>query len=139
MGVGVKIFKNVYIRNSLIVAALVLGYVYIYNILSVGVGVGHCPFKLVTGIPCPGCGGIRSTYQLLHGNVVDAVLINPLSILVNVFILLSVGWLVRDMFVGRDSYFTFMKNKRLGKSASIVAILVVIAVWVINIVRYFNN
>lgn len=28
-----------------------------------------CPFKLLTGWDCPGCGGIRMTHDLLHGQL----------------------------------------------------------------------
>lgn len=32
-----------------------------------------CPLKALTGIDCPGCGGLRSVNSLLHGDVVGAV------------------------------------------------------------------
>ncbi len=31
-----------------------------------------CLFKTVLGVPCPGCGSLRATHQLLHGNVAAA-------------------------------------------------------------------
>jgi hypothetical protein len=34
---------------------------------------GYCPFLFLTGIPCPGCGGLRATSDLLHGRFADAV------------------------------------------------------------------
>jgi hypothetical protein len=37
-----------------------------------------CPFLAVTGLQCPGCGGTRAMYSLLHGDVVGAVRMNPL-------------------------------------------------------------
>ena len=38
-----------------------------------------CPFRLVTGLPCPGCGLTRSLVSLLHGDVSAAVLFHPLG------------------------------------------------------------
>lgn len=35
-----------------------------------------CPFKLLTGLSCPGCGAQRALHALLHGNVVAAVRYN---------------------------------------------------------------
>ena len=32
-----------------------------------------CPFRAMTGWDCPGCGGIRMTHDLLHGDVAAAV------------------------------------------------------------------
>ena len=34
---------------------------------------GYCPFLLFTGVPCPACGGLRATSDLLHGRFADAV------------------------------------------------------------------
>lgn len=38
----------------------------------------QCMLKKVTGLDCPGCGGLRATHQLLHGNVRAAFNLNPL-------------------------------------------------------------
>lgn len=38
----------------------------------------RCFFHLATGLDCPGCGGLRATHQLLHGNVRAAFGLNPL-------------------------------------------------------------
>ncbi|MET0899155.1 MAG: DUF2752 domain-containing protein [Mycobacterium sp.] len=35
-----------------------------------------CPFHALTGWLCPGCGGLRMTYDLLHGNLGAAVVDN---------------------------------------------------------------
>lgn len=41
-----------------------------------------CPFKLLTGWNCPACGGLRMTYDLLHGNI-------PAAVVDNVFLLVG--------------------------------------------------
>jgi hypothetical protein len=40
-----------------------------------------CPFHRLTGLDCPGCGGLRATHQLLHGNIVQALHFNALWVL----------------------------------------------------------
>lgn len=35
-----------------------------------------CPFKLITGFNCPGCGIQRAIYELLHGNFYEAIKYN---------------------------------------------------------------
>ena len=35
--------------------------------------VGPCAFKALTGLDCPGCGGTRMVWYLLHGDVLQAV------------------------------------------------------------------
>ena len=38
-----------------------------------------CPFRLITGIPCPGCGLTRGIMAILHGNLHDALALHILS------------------------------------------------------------
>ena len=40
----------------------------------------NCPFLWLTGYYCPGCGTLRAYHQLLRGNVVDAIGLNPLTV-----------------------------------------------------------
>lgn len=37
-----------------------------------------CPFKIITGIPCPTCGATRMSLAFLHLDIVKAVLYNPM-------------------------------------------------------------
>jgi len=42
-------------------------------------GIVLCPFRALTGYPCPGCGMTRAFSALAHGEPVRAVIYNPLS------------------------------------------------------------
>ena len=37
-----------------------------------------CPWLTLTGWQCPGCGSTRALYSLLHGDVAQAFVMNPL-------------------------------------------------------------
>ena len=41
-----------------------------------------CPWRLLTGYPCPGCGGIRAMGAISTGQFEQAWLLNPLAFLV---------------------------------------------------------
>ena len=57
---------------------------------------GYCPFLLITGRPCPGCGGLRAIHDLVHGDVVAAISSNALVVVAAVTVgVLWLGWLVR--------------------------------------------
>ncbi|MFI0416846.1 DUF2752 domain-containing protein [Spongiactinospora sp. 9N601] len=53
---------------------------------------GHypmCPFLMLTGLYCPGCGTLRAVHALAHGDPVAALGLNPLAV---VLIPLAVWW-----------------------------------------------
>ncbi|UUO00266.1 DUF2752 domain-containing protein [Mycolicibacterium novocastrense] len=50
-----------------------------------------CPFKAITGLDCPACGGLRMTHDLLHGDLAAAVVDN-VYLLVGLPLLLT--WLL---------------------------------------------
>ncbi len=51
-----------------------------------------CPFLSVTGWMCPGCGSTRLIHNVLHGRIVTAFQLNPVS-----FAFLPLfGWMLAD-------------------------------------------
>lgn len=56
---------------------------------------GHyptCPFLLLTGWYCPGCGSLRAVHALAHGDLSSALARNPL--LVVAALALGAGWAI---------------------------------------------
>ncbi|MFE9676049.1 DUF2752 domain-containing protein [Streptomyces sp. NPDC006259] len=47
----------------------------------------RCPFRFVTGLLCPACGGTRMTYDLMHGHLGAAWLDNRALLLASPFAL----------------------------------------------------
>ncbi|GGO51125.1 hypothetical protein GCM10012287_32420 [Streptomyces daqingensis] len=60
---------------------------------------GHypvCPLLALTGVYCPGCGGLRSAHALAHGDVAAALGANALAVLgFALFAVFVVFWVVR--------------------------------------------
>lgn len=48
-----------------------------------------CPFRLLTGFTCPGCGTTRALHQILHGHFDTAFTLNPLLLLAIPFFLFA--------------------------------------------------
>ena len=46
----------------------------------------QCPFRLLTGLQCPGCGTTRALHHLLHGRFEEAFRLNPM-----IFVLIAVA------------------------------------------------
>jgi len=41
----------------------------------------RCLFHALTGLQCPGCGGLRAAHRLLHGDLAGAFHFNPLMVM----------------------------------------------------------
>jgi hypothetical protein len=55
-----------------------------------------CVFHKLTGLNCPGCGGLRALHHLTHGDILTAFHCHPLFIALLPFILLAaIRWLLR--------------------------------------------
>jgi len=61
-----------------------------------------CPYYALTHLLCPGCGGTRALYYLLHGNVSEAMHYNAL---VTVLAPIVLGWFL-------TWYFAVMLDRR---------------------------
>jgi len=69
-----------------------------------------CPFRLVTGLQCPGCGSTRACYQLLHLHPVAAFKLNPLFVLTLPFIIYGFLGFTRSALTGRPQRRVFIPS-----------------------------
>jgi hypothetical protein len=51
-----------------------------------------CLFHAVTGLYCPGCGTTRALHALVHGNLPQAMAMNPLAVLLLAIAPFALGW-----------------------------------------------
>jgi hypothetical protein len=58
-----------------------------------------CPLHRLTGLNCPGCGGLRAVHELLHGNIAAAWRLNLLLVL---SLPLAAALLIKRLFVSRS-------------------------------------
>lgn len=58
-----------------------------------------CIIKLTTGLDCPGCGGTRAFYYLMHGNVPEAARHHVMAVFAAPFLVwLYVAWSVKHIW-----------------------------------------
>lgn len=63
-----------------------------------------CPWRTLTGLDCPGCGGTRALYALTRGDVALAVDHNVLVVaLLPVLVAVWMLWFARRIGQGRDA------------------------------------
>lgn len=83
---------------------------------------GVCPFLLLTGQPCPGCGGLRAVNDLTRLDVVGALSSNAFVVLMMGAVAVAwVGWVVRR-WRGDDG--PLMRIGRTGGTVLVVSFVV---------------
>jgi hypothetical protein len=108
--------------------ATAAAYVWVSNPTDAAAGdIPTCIVKLTTGLDCPGCGGTRAFYYLLHGNIPEAARHHAIAVFAAPFLVwLYVAWAVKHV-TGRQ-----IPTPRISAKA----ITVFLAVWaVFTVVR----
>ena len=85
-----------------------------------------CPFLVVTGYECPGCGSQRAFHQLLHFNIIGAFRQNPIVVLYFPYILLGLYL----EYMGGKEKFPRIRNILFGKEAAIIIFTSIILFWI---------
>ena len=108
----------------LAVAAVVVAGVVIYSTFdpSASRWFPRCPFLMLTGLKCPGCGTQRAIHALLHGDVLSALHFNAL-LPVSIPLLLLYGY--AELVRTRKPRF----YNRVNSVSAILAVLIVVIVW----------
>lgn len=86
----------------------------------------QCPFRVATGLECPGCGSQRAFHQLLHLNIVSAFKHNPLVVLYGPYLLMGLYL----EYMGGKQKKPKIHNIFFGKRAAIVILVSIIVFWI---------
>lgn len=116
------------------------GYVWIiYNFYHFGLqSFTVCPFRNVTGIPCPSCGTTEAIVLAVKGHIIQALAVNPLVSVASVMITVFPLWVIFDLVFKKNSFLTFyLRVEKILKIRIVAAaaILFVLAIWAWNIYR----
>lgn len=78
-----------------------------------------CPFKMVTGFPCPGCGITKSLVYSFQGDFLKSVSYHLLGPFVIVFCLLTIVVLSLEIITKKEFLNGILYNKKLAYSLGI--------------------
>ena len=94
-----------------------------------------CPFKAITHIPCPGCGGTRAVALLLEGQFFEALVTNPLSVVIFLFFCIAPIWTLIDGLTGKATLKEIL-TKRWNNTALIITFSLILINWIWNIIKH---
>ncbi|MDR0823533.1 MAG: DUF2752 domain-containing protein [Prevotella sp.] len=97
-------------KYILLILAILLpiAVIYVYHsIYNIAGSNSLCSFKEITSLECPGCGGQRCVYYLLHGNILQALRYNA-------FFVIAIPFLLYFYYIGVRVY--ILKQERYIKS-----------------------
>jgi hypothetical protein len=60
-------------------AAMAVAVLFVFDPATAGI-YPVCALHAMTGLQCPGCGGLRAMHQFLHGNIGAAWRLNPFAV-----------------------------------------------------------
>lgn len=103
-------------------------------------GIELCLFHRITKVPCPSCGSTRSVMSLFKGDFMQAVLYNPIGLLLVLIMNICPLWIVIDLIRGKDTFLQKYQQAELFLKKLPVAlffIVLILANWIWNIVKYF--
>jgi len=93
-----------------------------YLILQSGRHFTFCLLKILTGLPCPFCGGTRAAFALLGGDLLRAFWLNPLAVSLILFFL--PGYLVYNRVLRPRGW-----EKKLSRLFWLLSFLALAANW----------
>lgn len=118
--------------------ACLLGYGWVYYNSSSSQENTVCYFKTITHLPCPSCGATRSVQHLIHGDIKQALLTNPLGIVIAAIMMVTPLWILFDVFFKRNSAYRFycQSEKVLQKRMVCVPLIALVVMnWIWNIAK----
>ena len=88
-----------------------------------------CPFKLLTGYECPGCGSQRAIHYLLNLELVHAMRENILLVISIPYILTG---LVIDSIKSPSERILKWRKRLFGQNAIIVILVLIVGFWILR-------
>lgn len=93
-----------------------------------------CPWRLLTGYPCPGCGGIRAMSAIVVGQFEQAWLLNPITFLV-CLVIFAWAFRITPLIEFSRKALTLFRSQSLLLQVIILSLAYALA-WIAAVVRF---
>ena len=102
-----------------------------------GVFLTICGFKILTGLPCPGCGLTRSVINLSHLHFALSFRLHPLGMavyLMSIFLILY-GCIPEKTRIAVDEM--LLRNRKLLNTIGIIAVFLLAGIWIFRLIAVY--
>ena len=115
--------------GPILIVVLLIGIAITYKFLDPSVVpiFPRCPFRLLTGYLCPGCGSQRAIHHLLNLDLPGAWRMNPLLVIALPYLALV---LLLQPLAHRSPRCARLRDQLLGYQASVMILVVILLFWV---------
>ena len=93
-----------------------------------------CPWRLITGYPCPGCGGIRAMSAICTGQFEQAWLLNPIAFLV-CFVVIVWAFRITPLIEFSRKSLTLFRSQSLSLQVMGLSLVYALA-WIAAVARF---
>ena len=112
-------------KNLLLISAaglVLVALIVVYGVFDpTSVPFPRCPFLLLTGLECPGCGSQRAIHSLLHLDIVSAWRYNALMVIsIPIVILLLIAQFNRERY---PKFYNRLNSKLMIRGAFLIIII----------------
>lgn len=88
----------------------------------------RCPFLLITGYQCPGCGSQRALHSLLHADIVTAFKQNAFMVLAIPYVFLGIYL----QYLGGKQRHPRLESFFYGRWSAIILLVVIFTYWILR-------
>ena len=93
-----------------------------------------CPLRLITGYPCPGCGGIRAMSAICTGDFEQAWLLNPIAFLA-CFVVIVWAFRITPLIEFSRKSLTLFRSQSLSLQVMGLSLVYALA-WIAAVARF---
>ena len=92
-----------------------------------------CPFNLITGFDCPGCGSQRAVHHLMNFNILEALKANALLVLSIPYII--TGYIF-ELIKKPGKKFLKWRKILFGEKTIYIILVIIIAFWILRNISF---
>ena len=135
----IRFQNNYYARYSFTILSIVGGYLALFFLDTFSIHSGNklCLFRLVTTIPCPGCGMARATVALFHFDITTSLSYNILCIPFTIAVIISLLWAMSDLITHKEGFYHFVRRD-FSFTTKVFLFSLIMIDWVVNVIRLKN-